>query len=73
MMPLPEPMIAGSGIIGLYWDNQGIYVEIGFEGDGTFWCYAEDAEGHEASEDSILVGDELPSDLLKILEPLAKG
>ena len=73
MMPLPEPMIAGSGIIGLYWDNQGIYVEIGFEGDGTFWCYAEDAEGHEAGEDSILVGDELPSDLLKILEPLAKG
>ncbi len=71
MMPLPEPMIAGSGVIGLYWDEKGIYAEIGFEGDGTFWCYAEDAEGNEAGEDSIPVGDQLPTDLLNILEPIA--
>jgi hypothetical protein len=73
IIPLPEPMIAGSGAIGLYWDNKGIYAEIGFEGDGTFWCYAEDAFGNEAGEDSIQVGDELPIELLNILTPLAKG
>jgi hypothetical protein len=66
-------MIASSGVIGLYWDDKGIYAEIGFEGDGTFWCYAEDAEGHEAGEDSIPVGEELPPDLLNILAPLTKG
>ncbi|RKZ39495.1 MAG: hypothetical protein DRR16_20240 [Candidatus Parabeggiatoa sp. nov. 3] len=73
MIPLPEPMIASSGVIGLYWDDKGIYAEIGFEGDGTFWCYAEDAEGHEAGEDSIPVGEELPPDLLNILAHLTKG
>jgi len=35
--------------------------EIGFEGDGTFWCYG---EGNEAGE------DRLPADLLKMLKTL---
>jgi hypothetical protein len=73
IMPLPEPMIAGSGAIGLYWDEKGIYAEIGFEGDGTFWCYAENAQRDEAGQDSILIGEPLPDDFLNLLEPIIKG
>ena len=70
-IPLPEPMIAGSGTVGLYWDSQGIYAEIGFEGDGTFWCYGEDNQGNEAGEDRVDLGDKLPADFLKMLKTLA--
>ncbi len=70
---LPEPMVAGSGFVGLYWDKKDIYAEIGFEGDGTFWCYGEDNEGNETGEDRLRLGDDLPPNLLKMLESLAKG
>lgn len=70
-IPLPEPMLAGSGVVGLYWDDKGIYAEIGFEGDGTFWCYAEDSEGNETGEDVIDLGEELPLEFLKMLKSLA--
>jgi hypothetical protein len=70
-IPLPEPMVAGSGTVGLYWESQGIYAEIGFEGDGTFWCYGEDNEGNEAGEDRLDLGSQLPADLLKMLKTLA--
>jgi hypothetical protein len=73
IIPLPYPMLAGSGVIGLYWDNKEIYAEIGFEGDGTFWCYAEAAFGNEAGKDSIPVGNELPAEFLNIVKLLAKG
>jgi len=66
----PAPMVAGSGVVGLYWDEKGIYAEIGFEGDGTFWYYAEDNEGNEAGADRVRLVDELPADLLKMLESL---
>jgi hypothetical protein len=66
-IPLPEPMVAGT--VGHYWESQGIYAEIGFEGDGTFWCYGEDNEGNEAGEDRL--GSQLPADLLKMLKTLA--
>lgn len=67
LIPFPEPMLAGSGAIGFYWEDKGIYAEIGFTGDDSFWCYAEDTQGNEVGEDVIRIGDELPPELLKML------
>jgi hypothetical protein len=69
-IPLPKPMLGGSGVVGLYWDKQDIYADVCFAGDGTFWYYAKDAKGNKVGEDEVHLNNQLPVPLLNIISVL---
>jgi len=51
---LAKPMIAGDGEVGLYWDEPGLYLEIGFRGDGRLSWYGEkDGQTYTGESESI--------------------
>ena len=50
---LPKPMLSGAGEVGLYWDADGFYCDIGFFGDGTFSYYAEAPDGTTLSDEAV--------------------
>jgi len=39
--PAPKAMILADGDVALYWDNGETYAEIGFDGSGKYYAYAE--------------------------------
>jgi len=49
----PKPMLSGSGEVGLYWDRNGFYCDIGFLGDGTLSYHAEAADGSSLGKDNV--------------------
>ena len=63
---LPSAQLASDGEVGLYWNTQGIYAEIGFYGDGTFSWYASD-QFSEDGHDGCQIDSEWPETLLLIL------
>ena len=62
----PKPMLSGSGELGLYWDRNGFYCDIGFLGDGTFSYYAQVPEGSSLGDENIDI-KKLPAPLLAFL------
>lgn len=40
-IPVPEPMLMASGSVGLYWNDQGLYADLEFLGDGRITYYVE--------------------------------
>jgi len=64
--PLPKPMISGSGVIGLYWEGNGCYASIDFDGSG-YYCYIADCRDEEAGEDKVPVAQTLPQRLLEVI------
>lgn len=54
--PLPKPMLSGNGNIGLYWKADDLYLDIEFEGNGTFSYYAEEAGTAPKFDDMIKIG-----------------
>lgn len=68
---LPKPMLSGNGNIGLYWKTDTLYLDIEFEGDGSYSYYAEkDGSDHSLFDDLVSVTAELPEALAQILLPL---
>lgn len=49
-LPLPAPMLAGSGVIGLYWGAGNNYASIEFEGDGTYTYLTDSPAGYGGGE-----------------------
>lgn len=49
-LPLPAPMLAGSGAVGLYWDRGTHYASIEFEGDNTYTYLTDGPEGYGGAE-----------------------
>jgi hypothetical protein len=64
--PTPKPMIGGSGVIGLYWEGNGCYASIDFDGSGHY-CYISDRPGDEWGEDRVPVADQLPQRLIEVI------
>lgn len=69
-LPHPKPMIGGSGVIGLYWEGNGCYASIDFDGSG-FYCYIADSEYEEAGEDKVPVESMLPQHLAEVIAATA--
>jgi len=67
--PLPKPMLSGAGEVGLYWDTDGFYCDIGFFGDGTFSYYAEAPDGATLSDEAVEVTN-TPASLLALLSKI---
>lgn len=67
-LPVPAPMLAGSGEVGLYWDRGERYASIEFEGDGTYTFLTDSPEGYGGAE-AIPAGT-LSSELRHYLETL---
>ena len=65
-LPLPKPMLSGDGEVGLYWDQAGVFADVGFTGDGTLSYYVESESGENHGKDDISLDDG------KSLEPLLK-
>jgi len=57
--PLPKPMISGSGVIDLYWEGNGCYASIDFDGSGHY-CYIADSTDEENGEDQVPVAQTPP-------------
>jgi len=68
--PAPKPMIGGSGVIGLYWESNGCYASIDFDGSGHY-CYIADRPGDEWGEDRVPVADPLPQRLIEVIAEIA--
>lgn len=68
--PTPKPMIGGAGIIGLYWEGNGCYASIDFDGSGHY-CYIADRPGDEWGEDRVPVADSLPQRLIEVIAETA--
>jgi hypothetical protein len=70
-LPLPKPMVAGSGIVGLYWERGHLYASIDFDGSGMF-CYITDRAGNAQGEENVKVDEgSLPSGLTEMLQEIA--
>jgi hypothetical protein len=70
-LSLPEPMVSGTGIVGLFWEKDNIYAEVCFEGDGTFWYYGTDSD-LEIGEESVSIQEviELPKNLINLIKKI---
>ncbi len=65
-LPLPKPMIGGSGVIGLYWEGNGCYASIDFDGSG-YYCYIADSADEESGQDAVPVDSQLPQRLAEVI------
>ncbi len=63
----PRPGVSGDGEVSLFWENDDIYIDIGFLGDGTYVLYARDSQGIEYFKDSIDLNSPLPTALLNLI------
>ena len=63
----PRPGVSGDGEISLFWENDEIYIDIGFSGDGTYVLYARDSQDIEYFKDSIDLHSPLPVALLNLI------
>lgn len=68
-LPLPTPMLAGSGTVGLYWDRGDYYASLEFEGDGTYTYLTDSPEGYGGADG--IAASTLPSDLRRYLATLS--
>ena len=68
----PKPMLAGSGEVGLFWDIEGFYCDVGFEGDGTYSYYGELNDAHSIGDEEVPVGV-FPEELLNSVPRLSKS
>lgn len=60
---LPEPMLAGSGEISLYWENGAAYIEASFPGDDTYHFFSENCVGGPSGDDLSASAVELDAGL----------
>jgi len=63
----PRPGVSGDGEVSLFWENDDIYIDIGFLGDGTYVLYARDSQGIEYFKDSVDLSGPLPTALLNLI------
>ena len=63
----PRPGVSGDGEVSLFWENDEIYIDIGFLGDGTYVFYARDSQDIEYFNDSIDLHKPLPTALLNLI------
>ena len=65
---LPSIGAADDGEINFWWDVNGLYIDLGFFGDGSYSFYARLPDGKEILDDHVPVSKPLPSGILKFLK-----
>jgi hypothetical protein len=68
---LPHISAADDGEINFWWDRDGLYIDLGFFGDGSYSFYARLPNGKEITEDEAPIAQSLPSELLSLLKKSA--
>lgn len=64
---IPDIGIADDGEVNFLWKHEGIHVDLGFYGDGTFSYYARDSEGKEITGDDVPARKGLTAELVRII------
>ena len=64
---LPHISLADDGEVNFAWDCEGVHIDLGFYGTGTFSYYARGSDGQEYYGDGLLVSHPLPADLEPLL------
>lgn len=64
---MPDIGIADDGEVNFAWDQRGIYLDLGFYGDGTYSYYGKSRDGKEFLEDDLAPSDGLTSELRRII------
>lgn len=78
MLPLttasPRPGLSNDGELSLFWQKNGVYIDVGFTGDGMYSYYAKDAAEREYFGDdlplddpNLLLDDPVRQDLLAVI------
>ena len=64
---LPHISLADDGEVNFAWDGDGLHIDLGFYGTGTFSYYARGADGQEYYGDDLPADSTLPSALESLL------
>lgn len=60
-LPLPRPMLSDNGELGLYWDLQHGYAELGIERDGLVTFFSRESNGSERIEENLSIASMNPA------------
>ncbi len=63
----PFSGLSGDGEIGIFWQFDNIFIDIGFLGEGTYTMYAKDSEGIEYFKNEIQLDEPLPEALINLI------
>jgi hypothetical protein len=66
-IPLPHLSFADDGEINFLWDQDGIHIDLGFYGTGTYSYFARGKDDEEFYDDDVPASDGLPYDLVALL------
>ncbi len=69
-LPTPKPMISSSGNVGLYWNGKDSYVEVGIDGDNSYYTYISEGDKY-AGQDNNMLDEPLPDNLTRVLQKLS--
>ena len=69
-LPLPRSMISPDGEVGLYWDWEGVFIDLGVDEDNCISFFSKDKHGKTLGSDE-LEGLELPGNLLALISSLS--
>ena len=64
---LPHVSLADDGEVNFAWDSEGVHIDLGFYGTGTYSYYARGSDGQEHFGDEVPAASSLPTDLDALL------
>ena len=64
---LPHISLADDGEVNFAWDSEGMHIDLGFYGTGTYSYYARGSDGREHFGDEVPAASSLPADLETLL------
>lgn len=62
-MKMPKPMLSSDGEVGLFWEKDQNYIDVGFYGEKIYSFYAQFDDGQEILRDDVALEDELQEEL----------
>jgi len=71
LFPAPKAMLSNDGEVSLYWEAEGRYLEIGFDGENQF-SYLIDSKDITKGEDDLVVDESIPTPLREELTIISK-
>lgn len=66
LIPMPNMGLADDGEINFEWDHDGVTVDLGFYGEGTYSFFARGKDGKKEYGDDIPVSNDFPSKILNL-------
>jgi len=64
---VPEPMVSSDGQVGLYWQNEKIYLDVGFRGRGECTFFGKSGKLRIKGKEPVLPSDPIPAEILTFL------